>query len=551
MATTGFASWLVGDRLLDECEDEDERLIRRTLSVAWVVVSMITPVWGVIYIIFDEVVGGLIPIVYGFFTFVSFAAMRRWGGWNFWRKSQMIQHLLLPFFLMWELGGFGASSAVLIWSLLAPISSMWAGQAREALSVLLGFVALTVFSAIIESSLSPNNGIPEWAVTAFYAANFVTITTIIFLLLAYLVGQQSQALDVMRRNRELETAYLQQEVSLRQSDKLATLGKLSAGMAHELNNPAAAVQQATNELSNLLLGDDEVRADLAGLGLSESQDAQVWELASRIGARVDHPEFLDPLERSDREDATQDLLEAAGVDDAWELAPSLVSLGLEPIDLERLRDSFPAEKFGQAANLLARQFHRQTLLGSLDESTGRIVSMVRALKSYSYLDQAPSQLLDVHEGLDSTLVMFQNRLRSGIEVRKFYGDIPEIEGHGSELNQVWTNLLDNALDAMGDTGTITLSTHQKGDDVIIEVEDDGPGVPADMIETIFDPFVTSKAPGDGTGLGLNIAHSIITQKHGGQISLSSRPGRTAFRIQLPATQPKEVHAHETNGREKE
>lgn len=547
----GFAGWLVADRLIDECEAEDERQIRRTLSVAWVVVSLITPIWGVIYIAFDEVVAGLIPIVYGALTFVSFVVMRRWGSWSFWRKSQMVQHLLLPFFLMWELGGFGPSSAVLIWSLLAPISSMWAGQAREALSVLGGFVALTVFSGFIDSSLSPNNGIPEWAITAFYAANFVTITTIIFLLLAYLVGQQSQALDLMRRNRELETAYLQQEVSLRQSDKLATLGKLSAGMAHEMNNPAAAVQQATNELSNLLLGDDQVRADLAGLGLTESQEAEVWELASRIGTRVGHPEFLDPLERSDREDAAQDLLEAAGVEEAWELAPSLVSLGLEPSDIKRLRDSLPTEKFGEAANLLARQFHRQTLLGSLDESTGRIVSMVRALKTYSYLDQAPSQLLDLHEGLDSTLVMFHNRLRSGIEVRKIYGDIPPIAGHGSELNQVWTNLLDNALDAMGETGTITLTTRHSGDDVIIEVEDDGPGVPVDMVETIFDPFVTSKAPGDGTGLGLNIAHSIITQKHGGQISLSSRPGRTVFSIRLPATQPKEAQAHATNGREKE
>lgn len=152
MASMQFLGRFLGDRLLDEVDDGDERLIRRTLSIAWVVVSLITPVWGVIYILFDEVVAGLIPIVYGILTFVSFGLMRWLGSWEFWRKCQMIQHLLLPFFLMWELGGFGASSAVLIWSLLAPMSSLWAGHAREALSVLGGFVALTVFSAFIDLS---------------------------------------------------------------------------------------------------------------------------------------------------------------------------------------------------------------------------------------------------------------------------------------------------------------------------------------------------------------------------------------------------------------
>ena len=207
---------------------------------------------------FGEVGSGLIPIVYGGLTAASFAMLRRPGGWEWLRVSQLVQHLLLPFILMWSLGGFSPSSAVLIWALLAPLGSLWADRTTEAFVVVGGFGALTVVSALINSSLSGDNGIPEWANTAFYAANFIVMTTVIVLLIAYFGREHAEALAVMRRNRELESAYLQQEVSLRQNEKLATIGKLGAGLAHELNNPAAAVQQATRELSKQLLGDSQI-----------------------------------------------------------------------------------------------------------------------------------------------------------------------------------------------------------------------------------------------------------------------------------------------------
>ena len=168
------------------------------------------------------------------------------------------------------------------------------------------------------------------------------------------------------------------------------------------------------------------------------------------------------------------------------------------------------------------------------KSAGRIIAMVRALKSYTHLDEAPRQLINVHEGLDSTLVMLQNRLKSGIEVRRDYAtDLPEVEALGGELNQVWTNILDNAIDAMDGQGVLTIATHRDGDTVVVELGDTGPGVPPELLATIFDPFVTSKAPGEGTGLGLNISHRIVTQKHGGQISVESAPGHTTFTVQLP------------------
>lgn len=524
---------VVLDGKLADCA-EDEATMRRTLVTAWVGVSIVTPIWGVTYIIYGEVLAGSIPVLYGIFSFVTIEVYRRIGGFEWIRIVELMQHLWLPFLLMWILGGFGPSSAVLIWAFLAPLSSLWARRSKEAYVITGSFIALTAFSALIDSSLAGENNLPPWLVTGFYAGNFIVMTVVVFALITYFVSQQEQAVMVLRRNRELEEAYLQQEVSLRQREKLATIGKLSAGLAHELNNPAAAVQQATQGLSTMLIGEDNVQAEIYALDLTDAEAAEVADLAARIGERVDHPAFLDPLERSDRESEVQDVLEDAGVEDGWEMAPSLVGLGLETVDVERLTSVIDPTRLRAAVGLLSDQFQRQSLLGSLDESTRRIIGMVGALKTYTHLDQAPQQSYDVHEGLDSTLVMFRNRLKTGIEIHQDYEpSLPTIEAHGSELNQVWTNIVDNAIDAMDGHGVISLTTRRNGDHVVVKLADDGPGVPADIVDTIFDPFVTSKPPGEGTGLGLNISHSIVTQKHGGEISVESEPGRTVFTVRLP------------------
>jgi len=300
------------------------------------------------------------------------------------------------------------------------------------------------------------------------------------------------------------------------------------------------VQQATRELADLLLGDERLHAEVARLDLSPDQERALWRFASRIAARIEQPEFLDPLERSDREGTIEGVLASHGVEQAWQLAPSLVSLGLDVDDVMQLRDAVDPERFSDAVGLLGQQFQRQNLVRSLDGSTSRIVGMVGALKTYAHLDQGPRQVIDVHEGLDSTLVMLQNRLKTAIEVRRNYDpELPDIEADVGELNQVWTNILDNAIAAMDGSGVITLTTFRDGDDVVVELEDDGPGVRPDLVDDIFDPFVTSKPPGEGTGLGLSISHQIITEKHGGQISLASEPGRTTFVIRLPLARPTE------------
>ena len=536
--------WLLG-RALEGC-DEDGRTIRRGLGATYLGVSLVTPLWGVLYISMGEVAAGLIPAVYGVVSIAGLFVLRRVGGWQWMRVSQLVAHLLLPFLLMWLLGGFGPSSAVLIWALLAPLSSLWAGRPTEGAWVLAGFGALTVLTALIEGLLPDGNELPSWTEPVFYVGNFCVMATVIFLVLDFFVGEHATALQVMRRNRELESAYLRQEVTLRQSEKLATVGRLSAGLAHELNNPAAAVQQSARELASMLLGERHVQEEIDRLDLPEDEAKALALFAADLANQIDHPEFVDPIDRIDRESAMQDYLETLGVEDPWDVAPPLVSLGLRSDDLENLAAALSADTVGPAAELVARQYRRQSVVRSLDESTSRIVTMVRALKSYTHLDEAPVAAVDLHEGLDSTLVMLQSRLKSGIAVeRHFAEDLPTIEAHGSELNQVWTNLVDNALDAMGDSGSITLTTRHDGDDVEVAVTDSGPGIPAEVIDTIFDPFVTTKAPGDGTGLGLNIVHRIVTERHGGTITATNDDGGTTFTVRLPIRAPRDEASRPT------
>lgn len=521
----------------DECDD-DMRTNRRVFTGASLFVGVAGPFWGAMYIGFGELGPGLIPTIYSAITLVSFVVLWRHGGWQWFRVSQLVLIYILPIALMLSLGGYVLGSVVMIWAVLAPLGSLWGGRSREAAFWIAAFLLAAVVSGVVNPYLRDSNDLPEALRTVLFVMNVSFVTGAVFLLLDFFVRQKDTVIDVMRRNRELESAYLAQEITLRQNDKLATLGKLSAGMAHELNNPTAAAQQATKQLSSILSDPRLLDAEMSGLDLVESERHAVDSYTALIGERTLRPDFLDPLERSDREAEVQDFLEGVGVDEAWEIAPSLVNMGLAAVDLAGLADQLRADRLARAVAILAAQHRRASLLGSLDESTGRIIEIVRALKAYTYLDQAPRQLIDVHRGLDSTLVMLQNRLKTGIEVHRSYAEeLPQIEAYGSELNQVWTNILDNAIDAMDARGTIEIVTRRSGDDVVVELTDTGPGVPADLVDQIFDPFVTTKAPGEGTGLGLNISHTIITQKHGGEISLSSEPGRTTFTVSLPVAAP--------------
>jgi signal transduction histidine kinase len=337
-----------------------------------------------------------------------------------------------------------------------------------------------------------------------------------------------------KKLRDLEKAYLQQEVMLRQSEKLATLGKLSAGMAHELNNPAAAAQRGAAQLQTTFSFFQESHLKLGELNLTEAQLDSLLTMDKLAQDRAKKPVDMDALARSDSESELEDWLQEQGVGNAWEIAPTLVNLGYDRDELAALVAGFTPSQFLAVIDWLNCTHTIYSLLEEIGQGTGRIAELVIALKGYTYLDQAPIQTVDIHEGLDSTLVILRSKLKPGVTVQRQYEpDLPRIQAFGSELNQVWTNLIDNAIDAMNGEGQVTLRTRSDDRWVIVEVEDNGPGIPEAVQPHLFDPFFTTKAPGKGTGLGLNISHTIVVQKHQGRIDVYSKPGSTRFEVRLP------------------
>jgi signal transduction histidine kinase len=337
-----------------------------------------------------------------------------------------------------------------------------------------------------------------------------------------------------KRLRDLEKMYLQQEVTLRQSEKLATLGKLSAGVAHELNNPAAAAQRGAARLMAAFARLQELYLQIGTLCLDESQTAALLRLDRHVHERAKKPEYLDALTRSDREIEWEEWLVAQGIAEPWVAAPMLTQLGFTQDELSGLLADFTPTQLPVVMEWMECSHTIYGLTEEIGHGTQRIAEIVKALKAYTYLDQAPHQLVNVHDGLDNTLIILRSKLQSGITVQRDYAsDLPLIDAYGSELNQVWTNLIDNSIDAMSGKGEIQLRTRRDGDWVVVEIEDTGPGIPASIQNHIFDPFFTTKPPGQGTGMGLNITHNIIVQRHKGRVDLFSQPGHTRFEVRLP------------------
>ena len=326
------------------------------------------------------------------------------------------------------------------------------------------------------------------------------------------------------------------EAMLRQSEKMAQLGTLTAGVAHELNNPAAAVERGAKQLRQALTHFENAQASLHALSLTPLQQTAIQEAAevTQSGASL-LPEF-DAIARSDREYELEQWLEDRGIPDAWELAPTLVDLGYQIDDVETLASQLAAEQLPAVIRWLSATYSVYSLLAEIGQGAQRISAIVKSLKAYSYLDQAPVQSINIHEGLDNTLIILRSKLKSGITVRREYApDLPKIQAYGSELNQVWTNILDNAADALEgqEAPEIVIRTYQKDEWVVVEIQDNGPGIPPEVLPRIFDPFFTTKPPGKGTGLGLEISYNIVLNKHRGDIKVYSQPGQTCFQVALP------------------
>jgi signal transduction histidine kinase len=317
-----------------------------------------------------------------------------------------------------------------------------------------------------------------------------------------------------------------------QREKLASLGTMAAGLAHELNNPAAAAQRAADHLQRTI---DNVQCLLCELSRILDHDQMEYLATASDDAlkRLANAPPLDHLERSDRADTIATWLEAHQVADAWELAPTLVGAGLDAAWLEEFAAKLPPASHANALGWLGARLNLKSLLGQVEQSTGRIAELVKAIRSYSYMDQSPMQEIDIHEGIESTLTMLGHKLKNVTVERAFDRSVPRIMAYGSELNQVWTNLIDNAIHAVNGSGKICIGTSLEDNQLIVEIVDNGSGIPENVQPHLFEPFFTTKPVGTGTGLGLVISNRIVGDRHGGEIEFESKPGETRFKVRLP------------------
>jgi signal transduction histidine kinase len=316
-----------------------------------------------------------------------------------------------------------------------------------------------------------------------------------------------------------------------QRDRLASLGKLSAGLAHELNNPASAAKRATSQLRDVLKKIRDASHELGSRDLTLAQKAEIEKLETAFVQSNEVPP--DPLAVSDLEEQIDSLLRSHGQNDLWQMAADLARKNVKPEALESLFATLDADTARAALVRIAASVEVATLLNEIESGTSRISDLVRAIKEYTYMDQTPLQNIDIVKGLETTLTILNHKLKHGVVVERDYQKIPLlVNSFGSELNQVWTNIIDNAIDAMRGEGKLRVRTYREENCVVVEIADNGPGISPEVQPHIFEPFFTTKGVGEGTGLGLDTVQRIV-KKHRGSIQVHSKPGETRFQVWLP------------------
>jgi signal transduction histidine kinase len=323
-------------------------------------------------------------------------------------------------------------------------------------------------------------------------------------------------------------------------ERLLSLGRLSAGLTHELNNPAAAAVRATAALRERV---SKMRRKLAHLATAKVDPQALTVLTDLQEVAVEKmakAEKLSPMQVADAEDVIGDWLDDHGVGDGWDLAATLVAAGVDEAWLDEIADTLPPELLSDGIHWVTYALETEQLMMEIEDSTERISHLVGAAKQYSQLDRAAHQEIDVHDGLMSTLTMLNYKIKESGKItltKDFAADLPMIPAHPAELNQVWTNLIDNAIQAMPEGGTLTVRTRRDDDHVVVEIGDTGIGIPENLQSKIFEPFFTTKPVGQGTGLGLDICYRVVTQRHGGDLRVISHPGDTRFVVRLPVNEP--------------
>jgi signal transduction histidine kinase len=340
------------------------------------------------------------------------------------------------------------------------------------------------------------------------------------------VPELARKLVALMSDRIRETTRQEQ-----QRDKLAALGKLSAGLAHELNNPASAAKRSASQLREALKRIRNASHELGSHDLTPTQKARIEKLEAEVTNTGAAPP--DSLTASDLEEKIDELFRAQGFSDMWQLAADLAQRGVQPETIKPLFSDFDTATVRAALTRIASSIEIWSLLTEIENSTSRISELVRAIKEYTYMDQAAMQDVDIVKSLENTLIILNHKLKRGVDVKRDYQPTPLlVNSYGSELNQVWTNLIDNAIDAMSGKGELSVRTFREADCIVVEIGDTGPGIPPEIQPRIFEPFFTTKQVGEGTGLGLDTVHRIV-RKHHGSITFTSKPGETRFQVRLP------------------